>query len=164
MRTLLLLALGSAAALAIPAAVAAQSFPAPPNWGFGYEHFGQVRFMEARVLKVQGLIRAMDYRHQITGRGFQRLSEESDAILRHLRNDAAYGLTEKQADAMMARVIKLERDVDAAYAERDRRLRDPYAYPDTDWRRDAGEDRDRNGRDDRWEDDWRVETPAGPPR
>ena len=142
----------------------AQSFPAPQNWGFGYEYYGQVRFMEERVLKMQGLIRAMDYRHQVTGRGVQRLSEESDSILRHLRNDAAYGLTPSQADAMMARVIKLERDVHAAYAEKDRRLIDPYAYPDTDWRRDASEDLDRNNRDDRWEDDYRLNTPAGPPR
>lgn len=157
-----LLIAAAAACDASPAV--AQSFPAPPNWGFGYEHYGQVRFIEARVLKMQGLIRAMDYRHQITGRGFQRLSEESDSILRHLRNDAAYGLTPEQEDAMMARVIKLERDVHAAYAERDRRLADPFAYPDTDWRRDADQDSDRNGRDDRWEDDWRLETKAGPPR
>lgn len=163
MRTVPLLLFASAACCcAAPAA--SQSFPAPQNWGFGYEHYGQVRFMEARVQKMQGLIRAMDYRHQITGRGFQRLSEESDSILRHLRNDAAYGLTAEQEDAMMARVIKLERDVHAAYAERDRRLSDPYAYPDTDWRRDADQDSDRNDRDDRWEDDWRVQTPAGPPR
>src|SRR6476646_793703 len=141
----------------------AQYFPAPPRWGFGYEHYEQVRFMILRVQKMQGLIRAMDYRHQVTGRGFQRLSEESDAILRHLRNDAAYGLTPTKADAMMARVIKLERDVHAAYAEKDRRLVDPYAYPDTDWRRDAPEDLDRNNRDDRWEDDYRLNTPEGPP-
>ena len=153
-----------AAGLAVASPVAAQDHPAPPNWGFGYEHYGQVRFMIARVQKMQGLIRAMDYRHQVTGHGFQRLSEESDSILRHLRNDAAYGLTPDQAEAMMARVIKLERDVHAAYAEKDRRLGDPYAYPNTDWRRDAPEDVDRNGRDDRWEDDWRLNTPAGPPR
>jgi hypothetical protein len=154
----------AAVAGALSAPAAAQYHPAPPSWGFGYEKFDQIRFMKVRVEKMQGLIRAMDYRHQITGRGFQRLSEESNAILRHLRNDAAYGLTPQQAEAMMRRVIRLERDVHAAYAERDRRLADRYAYPNDDWRRDAGEDMDRNGRDDRWEDDWRVNAPAGPPR
>jgi hypothetical protein len=156
----ILFALAGLAAAPAPA----QYFPAPPNWGFGYEHFDQIRFMKVRVEKMQGLIRAMDYRHQNTGHGFQRLSEESDSILRHLRNDAAYGLTPSQADVMMARVVKLERDVHAAYAERTRQLSDAYAYPDTDWRRDADQDLDRNQRDDRWEDDYRLNTPAGPPR
>lgn len=161
MRKLLIMIAGLAAtAAAVPAG--AQSFPAPENWGFGYEKYGQVRFLKVRLERIQGRIRQMDHRHQITGRSGERLIEEANAIQRHLRNDAAFGLTPQQAKAMEARIIRLERKVNASYAERDRRTGATYAYPSDDWRRDASEDRDRNERDDRWEDDYRIDSPVEP--
>jgi len=140
----------------------AQYHPAPSTWGFGYEHYGQVRFLVERMNRVQGLIRQMDHRHQITGRSGERLIEEANAIQRHLRNDAAFGLTPQQADEMTRRVIRIESKVAATYAERDRRTGATYAYPSEDWRRDANEDRDRNDRDDRWEDDYRIDSAVEP--
>ena len=144
------------------AGLPAQSFPSPPNWGFGYEHYGQVRELILRMNHVQGLIHQIDHRHQITGRSTERLIEEGNAIQRHLRNDAALGLDAHQAEEMLRRVIRIEQKVKAAYAERDRRLGTPYAYPSEDWRRDADQDSDRNDRDDRWEDDYRVDSAVEP--
>ncbi|MBA3669283.1 MAG: hypothetical protein H0W71_04365 [Sphingomonas sp.] len=160
MRKLLGTIVLAAAALVAPRAAHPQSFPAPLSWGFGYEKFGEVRFLKSRLEAVQGRIRQMDYQHQLTGRSMEPFIAEADAIQRHLRNDATSGLTTQQAEAVRARIIKLEREVDSALVERGRRLQSPYAYANDDWRRDAAQDLDRNGTDDRWEDDWRVDTPV----
>jgi len=164
MKRLLFQSALAAAATASAPSPAAQYFPAPPNWGFGYERFAEVRFLTARVDRIQEQIRRMDHRHQITGRSGARLIEEANAIQRKLRNDAAFGLTPAQAEIMARRIIRLERQVGESFAERDRRHQDPYLYGNSDWRRDADQDRDHNGRDDRWEDEWRVDSPTGPPR
>ena len=162
MRNLLIKLALAASAATFAARLPAQSFPSPPNWGFGYEHYGQVRELILRMNHVQGLIQQMDHRHQITGRSTERLIDEANTIQRHLRNDAASGLDAHQAEEMLRRVIRIEQKVHAAYAERDRRLGTAYTYPSEDWRRDAEQDRDRNNRDDRWEDDYRVDSAVEP--
>lgn len=151
--TLTLAAAGAALAFAAPAS--AQYFPAPqpgygygqPGYGYGYSqgNYGQVRSLQARVDGIQRQIEFLYQRRAISRDERNGLRSDARQVEYRLRRAASYGLNGYEARDIQNRIYRLERHVS-------REVRDGrgygynnrgYGYPD----------RDRDGRDDRREDD-----------
>jgi cell division protein FtsB len=148
-------AAASALAVATPAAAQYYSAPPPPGYGQGYNHgyngygydnrYGAVRSLQVRVDRLQQRIARFDARDRITEREARRLRDESRDIERRLRKSARNGLNPREYASINYRVQRLEQRI-----FRDVRDGNRYGYND---RRDNWQDRDRDGRNDRWEDD-----------
>jgi opacity protein-like surface antigen len=143
MRKFLISATVAAAALTAAAPAAAQYAPPYGNaYGYGQNHFGHVRSLQVRVNRLQQQIRQLDRRNIITNREAARLMDDSRDLERRLRRNArdGYGLTPNEARAVEVRLVRLEQ----------RLFRD--ARDGNRWGRNWS-DRDRDGRNDRFEDD-----------
>ena len=151
MRKFLISAAVAAGALTIAAPAAAQWAP-PPQYGapygnaYGYNNFGHVRSLQVRIDRLQQQIRNLDRRNILTNREAARLMDDSRDLERRLRRNArdGYGLNFNEARAVEVRLVRLEQRLfrDARDGQR--------------WGRNWS-DRDRDGRNDRFEDDrgWR---------
>lgn len=135
------------------AAPQAYGYGAPQayGYGYGYGNVGQVRALQARIDQVQGRLDMLRARRLITPYEYSRLHAESHWIERRLRAVASYGLNQREAYDVQARIARLQSRVN--YEVRDGRSgygdyhgRAAYGY-------NAYRDRDRDGRDDRYEDD-----------
>lgn len=155
MRKFLYSAALAATALTVAAPAAAQYAPYPPYGGqygspygnaYGYNNYGQIRSLQARIDQLQREIRRLDQRDALSNREAARLMDESRAVERRLRETARYGLNMSERRAVEVRIARLEQRIwrEARDGNRwgDRR------YGDREW-----SDRDRDGRNDRWEDD-----------
>jgi hypothetical protein len=161
MRKTLITLAAAASALAVATPAAAQYYPAPPAYGqgggfnFGYNNYGHVRALQARIDRVQRNIERLDRRDAIRERTAQRLRYEARSVEQRLRHSTRYGLSPYEVNDVERRVFNLERRVRTAIGRG--------------WRNDYGmagyngygyqsfdpyhADRDRDGRNDRWEDD-----------
>lgn len=154
----------SAALLASTVAVAAPATaqwapPSPQGYAYGYNNYGQIRRLEARVQQIRRQIERLDRRNMLSNREARRLSEEARDLDRRINMLARNGFSQRDRYEIETRLARLEqrlyRDVrdgrrydDRRYDDRDdRRDRDRYYGADRD------HDRDRDGRDDRYEDD-----------
>ena len=157
MRKVLISIAAAASALAVAAPAAAQYYPAPPAYGspygapygnaYGYHNnWGHVRALQARVDQLQRQITQLDRRNIITNREARNLRNESRAVERRLRETARYGLNPREARAVEVRIARLEQKIF-------RDVRDGRRGNWRDDRRGYSYDRDRDGRDDRYEDD-----------
>jgi hypothetical protein len=156
-----LAAAGSALAFASPAS--AQYYPQPQQpYGYGgkpygyngYNGFapngyGQVRALQVRIDALQNRIRWMDRANVIRDRSADRLKEEARDIEKRLHRDARYGLNPYEMNNLQARIARLEQRVQYASA---RFGRGGYGYNGYNNGGYYG-DRDRDGRDDRYEND-----------
>jgi hypothetical protein len=145
-----LAAAGTALAVATPAA--AQYYPAPaPAYaynGHAQGNYGQVRALQARIDAVQYQIRRLDRRDVIRDDSADRLREDSNRIERRLHQAARYGLNPYEAGDISNRIARLEQRVQYAVGRRYggygyNAYSSGYGYAD----------RDRDGRDDRYEND-----------
>jgi len=143
---LALVAAGSALAFATPAA--AQYYPAPPAYGapygnaYGYQNnWGQVRSLQVRINNVQRQIKQLDRRDRIRDGQADRLRREANQLENRLQRATRYGLNGYEANDINVRVARLEQRVQYSLANRYGNR--AYAYSD----------RDRDGRNDRYEDD-----------
>ena len=150
---LALVAAGSALAFATPAT--AQYYPAPPAYGapygnaYGYQNnWGQVRSLQVRINNVQRQIKQLDRRDRIRDGQADRLRREANHIENRLQRAARYGLNGYEANDINVRLARLEQRVQYSVAQRyGRNWNGGYnAY-------NGYSDRDRDGRDDRYEDD-----------
>lgn len=146
MRKFLISAAVAAATLTIAAPAAAQWAPAPGyGYGQGYNHYGHVRSLQVRIDRLQNQIRRLDQRNIISNREAARLMDDSRELERRLRRNArdGYGLNANEARAVEYRLARLEQRL-----FRDARDGNRWGYYG---------DRDRDGRNDRFEDDrgWR---------
>ena len=143
-----LAAAGSALAFASPAA--AQYYPVPQGYAYGYNNYGQMRALQARVDNLQRHIRQLDRRNVVSDRSAERLREQSRNIERRLRSAARNGLSPYEMNDIQVRIARLEQRVQFATASR-------YGYNSYNGRNGHNGyiDRDRDGRDDRWERDRR---------
>ena len=156
MRKFLLTVAAAASALAIATPAAAQYYPAPPPPGYGqgynngyngygYDNrYGAVRSLQVRVDRLQQRIARFDSRDRISEREARKLREESRDIERRLRKSARNGLNRQEYASITTRIQRLEQRI-----FRDARDGNRYGY-------NAGgswSDRDRDGRNDRYEDD-----------
>jgi opacity protein-like surface antigen len=150
-----LAAAGSAVAFASPAA--AQYYPQPQQpyyggqaygyGGYGFNGFGQVQQLQARIDALQNRIRWMDRANVIRDKSADRLKDEARDIEKRLRKDARYGLNPYELNNLQARIARLEQRVQFA----SNRFGGRYGYHG--YNGGYYGDRDRDGRDDRYEND-----------
>ena len=165
MRKVLFSLAAAATALAVASPAAAQYYPAPPayapgyNNGYGYingyNNHGHVRVLQQRIDRVQANISRLDHRDVIRERTARNLRDESRSVERRLRQATRYGLNPGEANDIERRVFNLERRVRVAIGRGWRNDYgvngyNGYAYNNYDR---YYADRDRDGRNDRWEDD-----------
>jgi cell division protein FtsB len=113
MRNLLgIAAAGSALVVAAPAS--AQYYPAQYGNRYGYNNFGQVRALQARVDAVQRQIRFLDRRNVIRDDRADRLRFESREIERRLHYAARNGLNPREANEISFQISRLEQRVQYA--------------------------------------------------
>ena len=145
--TLITAAAGTALAFAAPAsaqyAPQPQYRPVPQGNAYGYNNWGQVRSMQARIDGIQRQIEHLRSRRIITRNEANGLRSESRQIEWRLRQAARYGLNHNEAREIDRRINRLERHVA-------REARDGRGYG---WDNRHYGDRDRDGRADRYEDD-----------
>ena len=145
MRNFLIPAAVAAVALTFAAPAAAQWGPAPGygyGYGQGYNNYGHVRSLQVRVDRLQHQIRRLDQRNIISNREAAGLMDDSRDLERRLRRNArdGYGLNANEARAVEVRLVRLEQRL-----YRDARDGNRWGY--------NYNDRDRDGRNDRWQDD-----------
>ena len=151
---LALAATGSAIAIAAPAS--AQYYPQPQPYGYagygngyGYNNnWGQVRSLQVRIDNVERQIRVLDRRDLVRDDRADRLRSEANDLERRLHRAARNGLNPYEANEINARIARLEQRVQFAVANRGR-----YGgYNGYSGYNGQFVDRDRDGRDDRFED------------
>ena len=160
-KVLVILAAGTALAAAAPAA--AQYYPqpqygAPYGNAYGYNNYGQVRQLQARIDNVERQIRYLDRRNVMRDDRADRLRMEANGIERRLHMAMRNGLNPYEANELNMRIARLEQRVQ--YSVRNRGY--GYGYNNRGYNNGYGyngyndgryRDRDRDGRDDRYEDD-----------
>lgn len=164
----LIISLGLAgAALAVATPAAAQYYPGPQPYGqpygygapygnaYGYNNWGQVRALQARINAVEYQINRLDRRDRIGDRMADRLRDEANSIERRLRHAARDGMNPYEARDIQIRIARLEQRVQYSLAYRYRGYgngygnNNGYGYNGNN----GYYDRDRDGRDDRYEND-----------
>ena len=168
MRTTLISIAAAASALAVATPAAAQYYPAPPPPAYGYGYGQQapygnygyqnqwrvVRALQARVDRLQGRLDRLAQRRIITRGEYRRLHGNSHRIEQQLRAASRYGLNRRERYDIEVRIARLEQRI--AHEARDGRWNRDY-HDDGDYHgngnRRVHSDRDRDGRDDRYEDD-----------
>ena len=143
-----LAAAGAGLALATPAS--AQYYPAPQGYGYGYGNgYGQVQGLRVRIDGIQRQIDNLRGRRMITRNEANRLRGESRDLERQLFRNGRNGLNYGELRSIEYRIARLEQHVlhevrDGRWDNRGYGWNTYNAY---------GYDRDRDGRDDRYEDD-----------
>ena len=146
MRIFLMSLAATASALAVATPASAQYFPAPQGYAYGYQNnYGQVRRLQVRIDQIQRQINRLDRRDILSDREAERLRRQSQGLERRLRFAARNGLHPAEQHDIEHRLAGLEHRL---YRDaRDGRRWSSYDH------RYGSYDRDRDGRDDRWEDD-----------
>jgi predicted RNase H-like nuclease (RuvC/YqgF family) len=146
MRKFLISAALAASTLVAAAPAAAQYYPQQPQgYGNGYNNYGQVRRLQVRVDNLQRQISNLDRRNILSNREASNLRGESRDVERRLHNAARNGLSGWESNDIERRVYRLETRI-----QREARDGNRYrgSYDQAGW-----SDRDRDGRNDRYEDD-----------
>jgi len=154
MRKVLISLAAAGAALAIATPAAAQYYPgqygAPYGNAYGYNNnWGQVRSLQVRINAVERQINVLDRRDRIRDRSADRLRDEANSIERRLRHAARDGLNPYEAQDIQVRIARLEQRVQYSLARGYGR----YGYNNGYGNNGGYYDRDRDGRDDRYEND-----------
>ena len=146
MRKVLISLAVAASALAVATPASAQYFPVPQGNAYGYQNnYGQARRLQVRIDAIQRQIRVLDRRNILSDREARRLFNDSRELERRLRIAARNGLHPQERYDIERRLARLEQRLF-------RDARDGHRWDGRDSRYGAY-DRDRDGRDDRWEDD-----------
>ena len=150
MRKFVIAAALAASALTAAAPAAAQYYPQQPQgYGYGYgNNWGQVRRLQVRVDQLQRQISHLDRRNILSEREAARLRNDSREIEQRLRYSARNGLNGREAYSIDRRIQRLEYRIQREAHDGNRYGR--YSYNDG---RGGWSDRDRDGRNDRYEDD-----------
>jgi len=144
MRKFLISAALAASTFVAAAPAAAQYYPSQPQgYGYGYNNYGQVRRLQARVDNVQRQINNLDRHNILSNREASRLRNDSRDVERRLHYAARNGLSGWESNDIERRIGRLEYRVQ-------REARDGNRYGGY-YR--TGYDRDRDGLDDRYERD-----------
>ena len=159
MRKVIISLAAAGAALAIATPAAAQYYPAPPpppGYGYGapygnaygYTNVRHVRSLQVRVDRIQRDLRRLVQVRAISGNEFRNRNEDARDIERRLRRDArdGRGLTGQEVVQLERRIARLEQRIG-------RDIRDGRLTGFGNYYGQGYYDRDRDGRDDRYEDD-----------
>ena len=145
---------GTALAFATPAS--AQYYPQPQNYGqnygqgYGYgqnNHWGQTRALHARIDGIQRQIQYLQSRRLISRSEYNGLNRDARNLEYRLRNASRYGLNYNEMRQVEYSLARLEWKVRREVADGNRRGQGHYGYNS------GFNDRDRDGRNDRFEDD-----------
>ena len=155
MRTLIVSLAAAGAAVAFAAPAAAQYYPgqygAPYGNANGYNNnYGQVRSLQARIDMVERQINQIDRRDRIRDRAADRLRSEANRVEKRLRSASRNGLNGYEANDIQIRIARLEQQLRYSLATNYGRYGNGYNGYNNGY---ANYDRDRDGRDDRYEDD-----------
>jgi predicted RNase H-like nuclease (RuvC/YqgF family) len=93
------------------AAPAAAQYASPYGNAYGYNNYGQVRALQARVDNLQRQIRHLDRRNIISNREAANLMNDARAVERRLRETARRGLSHSERRAVEVRIARLERQI-----------------------------------------------------
>lgn len=149
MRTVLITLAAAASALAVATPAAAQYFPQPQGYAHGYDNRGQAHRLSVRIDNIQRQIHRLDRRNVLSNREARRLRNESLQIEQRLRYMRQNGLHPRERYDIERRIAWLEQRL-----WRDARDGNRWS---NDYRQGHNQhgyvDRDRDGRDDRVEDD-----------
>ena len=151
MRKIILSIAAAGAALTVASPAAAQFYPQqqqPYGQAYGYNGYnngwGQVRALQARLNNVERQIQRLDRRDRIGDRSADRLRDEANKIERRLHRAGRNGLSQREVYDIQNRIARLEQRVQYSLANRYGGYgNNGYGFAD----------RDRDGRNDRWEDD-----------
>jgi TolA-binding protein len=140
-----LAAAGSALAFATPAAAqySGQPYGNPYGNAYGRNNYGQVRALQARIDNIQRQVERLRAQRLLSRDEVNGLRSESRDLERRLYSRSRNGLNYQELRTSEVRIARLEQHVR-------REVRD-----DNRWGNRGGynNDRDRDGRDDRYEDD-----------
>jgi len=145
MRKFLISAAVAASTIAVASPAAAQYYPQPQGYAYGYNNHGQTRRLLARVDQIRRQIERFDARDRISEREARDLRREANALRDRVRRASFNGLSFRERQAIEIRIARLEQRVQ-------HELRDGNRWGSRDSRAIIW-DRDRDGRDDRYEDD-----------
>ena len=147
MRTLLLSIATAASALAIASPAAAQwGQPQPYGNSGGYHHPGHARMLNVRIDRLQKEIRRLDKRNVLSNREAGRLMQQSRELEQRLRYVSRNGFSGRESAYIENGIARLEQRIF-------RQARDRNGRNGNQWGNSGWSDRDRDGRDDRYEDD-----------
>jgi hypothetical protein len=119
MRKTVLALAAAGTALMIAAPASAQYYPQRGS-GYGYNNFGQVRELQARIDRVERQIRFLDRRDVVRDDRADRLRDEANDIERRLHRAARNGLNPYEANEINVRIARLEQRVQFAVDHRGR--------------------------------------------
>jgi predicted RNase H-like nuclease (RuvC/YqgF family) len=114
MRKFLIPIVAAASTLAIAAPAAAQYYPAPraPAYGYGqgYNNYGNVRALQARVNRLQRDLSHLAQYRMITRNEYNNRNKDARDIERRLRRDArdGRGLNGQEINQIERRIARLE--------------------------------------------------------
>jgi hypothetical protein len=137
-----LAAAGAAVAFATPASA---QYGQPYGNAYGYNNYGQVRALQARIDNIQRQIERLRAQRLLSRDEANGLRSESRDLERRLFNRSRNGLNYQELRSIEYRVARLEQHVR-------REVRDGNRWDNRGYGNN-GYDRDRDGRDDRYEDD-----------
>ena len=144
MRKFLITAALAATALTAAAPAAAQ-YGQPYGNAYGYNNYGHIRSLEARLDQLQRQIVRLDQRNILSNREAARLRAEAWDVRNDLRRAGRDGFNQREFNRFQQRVVQLEYRIQREARDWDNRNQ---RYGDRSW-----SDRDRDGRNDRFEDD-----------
>ena len=163
MRKILISATLLASSLAIAAPAAAQvrvtvgsqygnGYGYGSQYGYGYNNnYGAVRSLQVRLNNIERQINRLDSRNILSERKADRLRREANWLERQIRLSSRNGLNGYERRNLELRLVRLEQNVRYQATDGNRRYgynqgySNAYGYNPY--------DRDRDGRDDRYEDD-----------
>jgi hypothetical protein len=146
MRKFLISAALAASTLIAAAPAAAQYYPPQPQgYAYGHNNYGQARRLQVRIDQVQRQINHLDSRNILSEREASRLRAESRGLERRLRAEARNGLNGRES-------YNIERGIQRLEVRIQREARDGNRYRGN-YNNAGWSDRDRDGRNDRYEDD-----------
>ena len=147
MRKFIISAALAASTLVAAAPAAAQQYPHYPQGNaYGYNNnYGQVRRLDARIDAIQAQINHLDRRNILSNREAGRLRGESRDVENRLQRVARNGFTNWERNDIENRIQRLEVRIQ-------REARDGNRYNGS-YGQNGWSDRDRDGRNDRYEDD-----------
>ncbi len=151
MRKFLISAALAASTLVAAAPAAAQHYPQPQGYGYGYNNHGQVRRLQVRIDQLQRQISHLDRVNALSEREASRLRNDSREIERRLRYAAHNGLHGGERYEIERRIQRLEYRIQREARDGNRYGGGYYGgsyYGQAGW-----SDRDRDGRNDRYEND-----------
>ena len=144
MRKFIISAALAASTLVAAAPAAAQWYP-PQGNAYGHDNYGQVRRLDARIDAIQRQITNLDRRNILSNREAARLRDDSREVKNRLHRAARNGFTGWERNDIEKRIQRIEVRVQ-------REARDGNRYGNYNGQG-GWNDRDRDGRNDRYEDD-----------